>query len=102
LPRLDVHGRAAPPRRNGELAFEHPWQSRLFATTMALCDIGTIEYEDFRRWLIAEIDRHPDQYWSSWQDALETLLQERALVDAGELARRAERFAQHPPRGTPT
>ena len=94
---LDTEGPAAPPRANGELAFEHPWQSRLFATTMALCDSGTIEYEDFRTRLIDEIARHPDQYWSSWQDALESLLQDSAVVDGAELAVRAERFAEHHP-----
>jgi hypothetical protein len=45
---LDNDGPAAPPRANGELVFEHPWQSRLFATTMALCDAGTITYAEFR------------------------------------------------------
>ena len=33
---LDVEGPAAPTRRNGELVFDAPWQSRLFGVTMAL------------------------------------------------------------------
>ena len=92
---LDLDGPAAPPRLNGELVFEHPWQSRVFATTMALCDGGVIEYADFRERLIAEIAHHPDEYWSSWQDALEELLAERALLDETTLADRARRFAEH-------
>ena len=92
---LDADGPGAPPRANGELVFEHPWQSRLFATTMALCERGVLDYESFRVRLIGEIALHPDQYWSSWQDALERLLQERRLVDVDELAARAVRFAEH-------
>ena len=45
---LDLDGPAAPPRANGELVFEHPWQSRMFATTMALCEAGVIDYDEFR------------------------------------------------------
>ena len=93
---LDPEGPAAPPRLNGELVFEHPWQSRIFATTMALCDNGAIDYEEFRRRLIAEIEHHPDEYWSSWQDALEDLLAERELLDSDHLADRARSFAEHP------
>jgi hypothetical protein len=92
---LDLDGPAAPPRANGELVFEHPWQSRLFATTIALCDSGTILYEDFRQRLIAQIEAHPDEYWASWQDAVEGLLAERRLCDPDELVARATRFAEH-------
>ena len=88
------------PRDNGELVFEHPWQSRLFATTMALCDSGTIDYESFRSGLIAAIESRPDEYWSSWQDALELLLAEADVIDTAELTVRAARFAEHPPRAS--
>jgi hypothetical protein len=93
---LDQAGPAAPPRANGEIVFEHPWHSRLFATTMALCQAGAIEYAQFRERLIADVAEHPDQYWASWQDAVESLLFERRLCDKDELAHRAARFAVHP------
>ena len=92
---LDVDGPAAPPRINGELVFEHPWQSRIFATTMALCDRGTIEFEDFRQRLIAHIADEPDEYWSSWADALTDLLVERGLCSDAKLDARARQFAEH-------
>jgi nitrile hydratase accessory protein len=92
---LDPDGPAAPPRLNGELVFEEPWQSRVFATTIALCDAGVIDYEDFRQRLIAEIANHPDAYWSSWSEALEELLVERGLCDPDELSARAQAFADH-------
>ena len=93
---LDPDGPAAPPRANGEIVFEHPWQSRLFATTIALCDSGAIAYDQFRDRLIAEIGQQPDRYWSSWQDALEALLVEHRLCDLDDLVERATRFGQHP------
>ena len=33
-PPLDAEGPAAPPRSNGELVFEAPWEARLFGVTM--------------------------------------------------------------------
>jgi nitrile hydratase accessory protein len=100
-PELDVDGPAAPPRSNGELSFEHPWQGRLFATTMAACDAGLIEYPVFRDRLIAGIaerDRREPQagdYWSAWQDALEALVVDLGLVGPGEIDREAAEFSQH-------
>ena len=92
---LDADGPAAPPRLNGELVFEHPWQSRVFATTIALCDAGVIEYEEFRVRLIGEIAHHPDEYWTSWSEALEELLVARGVCDPDELSARAQAFAAH-------
>ena len=91
---LDLDGPAAPPRSNGELAFDEPWQGRVFATTMALCEVGVIEYADFRDQLIAAIGERDlsadpvDEYWSAWQDAIERLLAERAICTADEIAAR--------------
>jgi hypothetical protein len=96
-PELDADGPAAPPRTNGELVFDQPWQRRLFATTMALCAAGALDYDDFRRRLIRAIDIGQGPYWASWQDALEDLVAERRLWPPDELAARAERFATHHP-----
>jgi nitrile hydratase accessory protein len=93
--RLDVEGPAAPPRANGELVFDEPWQRRLFATTMALCEAGAFTYDDFRRCLIDQIDAGPGPYWWSWQDALEHLVADRRLCQPDELAARVEAFAAH-------
>lgn len=94
---LDVDGPAAPPRANGELVFDRPWQRRLFATTMALCAAGALDFEDFRLRLIRQIGSGPGPYWASWQDALEGLLVERSLCAPDELVARAARFAAHHP-----
>ena len=52
---LDIDGPGAPPRSNGELIFGHPWQGRLFATTMAAGDADLIDHSEFRGRLIAEV-----------------------------------------------
>lgn len=64
------------PRRNGELAFDHPWQSRVFALALAVID-GAFEgdIQPFRRQLVSAVAAAPDRpYWESWTVALEKLV----------------------------
>jgi nitrile hydratase accessory protein len=101
---LDIDGPAAPPRRNGELVFQAPWESRLFGVTMALHRAGIFEWEEFRRLLIAHIeawedDRRPGRNWSyyaRWQAALESLLARKGLCAPGELGQRVAALAARP------
>lgn len=70
-----------PPRRNGELAFDAPWQSTVFALAAAVIEhaFGG-DREPFRQQLIAAIAAEPDRpYWESWTAALEAVVQ--ALPD---------------------
>lgn len=92
---------AAPPRTNGELVFEDPWESRAFGTAVALHDAGIVDFEDFRARLIAEIaaweaDRGTAatgyRYYERWLSALERTLLEAGLVDAPSVARARERL----------
>jgi hypothetical protein len=80
---VDVEGPAAVPRRNGELAFEAPWQSRVFGLCAAI--VGTCfdgDREPFRQQLIAAIAADPERpYWDSWTIALERLVVGAGLVD---------------------
>jgi hypothetical protein len=80
---LDVDGIAAPPRRNGELIFEAPWQSRVFGLCAAIvetCFDG--DREPFRQQLIAAIAAEPDRpYSDSWTIALQQLVLEVGLLD---------------------
>ncbi len=80
---LDADGAAAPPRRNGELVFDAPWQSRVFGLAAAIvetCFDG--DREPFRQQLIAAIAAEPDRsYWDSWTSALEKLVVSASLVD---------------------
>ena len=106
--RLDQDGPAAPPRANGELVFEAPWQGRAFGLVMNLAERGVIDYEDFRAGLIRAIsaaereDAEGFGYYDCWLRALEQLLASRGLlaperVDAlvGRLARRPHGHDHH-------
>jgi hypothetical protein len=64
------------PRRNGELAFDAPWQSTVFALAAAVVDhaFGG-DREPFRQQLIRAIAADPGRaYWESWTAALEALV----------------------------
>ena len=86
---LDVEGVAAPPRRNGQLVFEAPWQSRVFGLCAAIvetCFFG--DREPFRRQLIAAIAAAPERpYWDSWTIALQQLVVETGVLDASSIER---------------
>jgi nitrile hydratase accessory protein len=97
---LDAAGPAAPPRRNGELVFAAPWESRIFGVTLALHAAGHFAWDEFRARLIAEIARReqePDwKYYDCWTAALEDLLAAKGLCAADELAARERGLAARP------
>lgn len=87
----------APPRHNGQLRFERPWEGRMFAVALALSREGHYEWEDFRQSLIASIAEweagHGDwsrdwDYYQRWLQALEEMVLRANLIDAAELERR--------------
>lgn len=93
----------APPRRNGQLRFERPWEGRMFAVALALAREGHYEWEDFRQRLIAAIAEweagHSDwsqdwDYYQRWLQALEQSVLAAALIDPAELEQRTARLLQ--------
>jgi nitrile hydratase accessory protein len=101
---LGTTGPAAPPRSNGELVFEAPWESRVFGLTVALCEAGRFEWSEFQRRLIAAVGRweaeHPDgeayHYYERWSEALESLLADRGIVAVDVIDQRAAALAARP------
>lgn len=99
---LATSGPTAPPRRNGELVFSAPWESRLFGLTMALHRDGLFAWEEFQRLLIDEVQAweraHPSgeawSYYERWQAAFERLLAAKQLCAPGEVRERASSLAQ--------
>ena len=78
---LDVEGPAAPPRRNGELAFDAPWEGRVFGLALAVTEHAGLPWEEFRQRLIAAVAEAPARpYWESWLAALEALVRDHELV----------------------
>ena len=97
-------GPTAPPRSNGELVFEAPWESRLFGVTVALAEAGQFEWSEFQQRLIGAVGRweaeHPDgegyRYYERWAEALESLLGDRGIVAPDSVGERAAELAGRP------
>jgi len=91
-------GAEALPRRNGELVFQAPWESRAFGVAVALHDAGAIDFERFRSRLVAEIAAHDEEgdgsaYYEHWLDALQQVLLEQGAVTGEELNARTAAIA---------
>lgn len=86
----------APPRSNGELVFEAPWESRAFGMAVALAHHGLFAWDEFRRALAEELGRHAtaDQYWMAWAIALEKVVLERGAIEDEELCSRVLELEQ--------
>jgi nitrile hydratase accessory protein len=100
---LDSDRATAPPRSNGELVFETPWQSRMFGAAVALQRRGALDFEEFRAELIEEIQTWQRShgpadegwaYYERWQAALERVLARGGLVAMTELDARAAALAR--------
>ena len=91
--RTDVQrmaGAAALPRDNGELVFDAPWQGRVLGMALAVVEQRGLDWDEFRRRLIAAIDADPTRsYYESWTVALTDLVVDLGVVTRGELDARA-------------
>jgi Nitrile hydratase beta subunit len=88
--RLDLDGTAAPPRRNGELVFDAPWQGRVFGLAAGVVERRFDgDWAPFRRCLVDAIADRPERaYWDSWTAALEELVVGAGLLGRDAVARR--------------
>jgi len=90
-------GAIAPPRRNGELVFEAPWESRAFGVAAALRERGLFTWDEFRERLIAAIAEHEHEpYYACWQLALERLHAHKGVCTPAELEAREHALAARP------
>jgi nitrile hydratase accessory protein len=84
----------APPRKNGELVFDAPWEGRSFGLALALHEQGVFDWEEFRRRLISSIAASPTgDYYEQWLRALESLLVDKGILAPEEIAARVQEFA---------
>jgi hypothetical protein len=84
------------PRSNGELTLDEPWQGRALAMAIALVERLDLQWDDFRRHLIAAIDADPERpYWDSWAVALDAFVAEH-VRDPGSLPPRPANFVPLP------
>jgi nitrile hydratase accessory protein len=85
-------GAAALPRQNGELVFDAPWQGRVLGMALAVVQQRGLDWDEFRRRLIAAIDADPARpYYESWTAALTDLVVDLGVARADELDARAAR-----------
>lgn len=78
---VDLDGPAAPPRRNGELVFDAPWQGRAFGLCVAILEKEGLGWEAFRRHLVRELDAEPEgEYYDAFGRALDRFLEELGLL----------------------
>lgn len=106
---LGVNGPAAPPRANGELIFDAPWQSRAFGIAAALADAGRIAWPDFQAALIGRVEAAdaasahasttgtPDGYWRCWLEALGDVTAASHDIDRAAWIDRCAAFADRTP-----
>ena len=83
--------------------FDEPWQASAFALAVALQDRGVLDRRDFAVALGGELESGHD-YWDAWLAALEQLLAEHGLTDAGSVEERTaawRRAAAATPHGSP-
>ena len=88
----EMTGPASLPRRSGEIVFHDPWERRVFALTVALCNQGYYQWDEFRDHLIAEIAAAEKaagpnadlaslpSYYESWLAAFEKLLAKKKFT----------------------
>jgi len=71
----DASGLAAPPRSNGELVFEEPWQARALAMCVGLLERDGLGWDAFRPHLVRAIRADPEApYYESFVAALEAFV----------------------------
>jgi nitrile hydratase accessory protein len=100
------------PRDADGPVFREPWEAQAFAMTLALHERGLFTWSEWAAALAAEIKHaqaagDPDTgetYYRHWLAALERLVAQRGVADAGTLARYRDawdRAADRTPHGAP-
>ncbi len=96
-----MDGQTALPRKNGELVFQSPWESKTFGLAVALHEEGLYDWDEFRKVLIDEIKKwtsnhnEKDEKWSyyeRWLSSLEEILLKKGIFTKKELDQRTEEF----------
>ncbi len=102
---LPTEGPGAPPRENGELVFDAPWQGRAFGVAAALVEQGQFTWSDFQAALITTVGHadtdgrdtgQPACYWQCWLDALALVAEAGDLVGSEDWSARCLELAARP------
>ena len=99
----NMDGQTALPRKNGELVFQSPWESKTFGLAVALHEEGLYGWDEFRQALTNEIKKwnsnhnENDKKWSyyeRWLSSLEEILVKKRVLSKKELDQRTEEFGK--------
>ena len=107
-----MDGLPRPPLDEDGPVFAEPWQAQAFALAVNLSNRGQFTWKEWASTLAEEIRAsaargEPDdgsRYYHCWLAALERLVTEKGLTDAGALDARKEEWAdayRHTPHGKP-
>ncbi len=93
----DARGSAAPPRKNGELVFNAPWEGRAFGLALAVRGQHRYSWRRLQSLLenrIGEAGAADDgsRYYEHWVASLEDLLVQGGLISRADLDRRTEEY----------
>ena len=78
---IETTGPTAPPRRNGELVFDAPWEGRAFGMAVALLEREGLAWDDFRPHLVRAIEADPEHtYYEQLAVALDAFVAARNLL----------------------
>jgi nitrile hydratase accessory protein len=98
-----MRGPAAPPRRNGELVFDAPWQGRAFGLAVVMVRRLGLPWSAFQQHLIAAIAARPEApYYECWVTAMEQFAIEHGAATAAELDAFLDRVRHAAADATPT
>lgn len=93
------------PRDGDGPVFREPWEAQAFAMAVKLHEAGAFSWKEWAERLGAELHGAPARpYYESWLAALESLVESKGLIGAGERAARIEawdRAARATPHGQP-
>ena len=100
------------PRDEHGPVFAEPWQAQAFALAVKLSEQGYFTWKDWAAALAEEIKAAAargevddgSRYYDYWLAALERLVTQRGLTDAGSLVERKKAWAEayrHTPHGKP-
>ena len=101
---MTLEGRVEPPKANGEVIFDEPWQNRTFGMARSLCEAEYFTWDEFRACLIQQIESweaahtasEPYQYFDHFLAALTELTALKDLCETHELDQRSQEFADRP------
>lgn len=90
------------PRENGELIFENPWESKVFAMAVILFKEGVYTWNQFNEEFVKKIGEHESknpqteavsQYYHNWMEAFEKILLDKDIITQEQLDKRSDEFA---------